>query len=744
MANRYWVAGGTGNWSSTTNWSTADGGASGASVPGTADTAYLTNTPGAVTVTVDSSTAAVLNFDSSTFTGTIDISGTNKLTVRAIFTLGASNAFSGNGLLDLGYSSTACTWNTANQTIPWNVTKVSTGAVTMTSNFTIQGTWNQTGTFNFAGSGYTLEVQGGWLITSTSYYINDAANNPSVKITGGYISGYLPNVMSPATCTLEPSVSDITFTTASSSSYNVLIRENTNLVINSGAHSITTTDAPVYCVSWTGAFTDNSGAFVFDVLRHVSGTVTLNTDMYVNNWCGVSATAAGYDGGTIHVLEAMYCYGGTTIAGTGTFSAEFSGTLFSTYSYSGTSLNGAMTVSIANFVMNSPGTLTWQTGRTSLTFTNGAVLKKTAGTIVTTGITTTISGTATFDWANGSIPTLTFSTNTDVLYIFDDFQCATLNMYAGSNLSILNGKTFTATTTVNALGNGLYSNTVKKVTVLKDFVNSAHNGLVVTSGTGTITSVTGINGGSAVLSNSPALSSAYGVLSSAFDSGTDFTLAWTVKDQVGLYAYPILDGGGPQFGYAYTRNNGDVRLCTQSGNYYTISTGVDFTSGTHRVVITKASADASPLVYVDNTLYTGGTVVGTMIGKYMGSLARVASCSSGTSATFDEIVLFNEVKDATWVANDWNSGNLTTYTSAESGIIAGWHLDDTISATGGFVFSGAMANIVFSKTDFADIDATGSSVDIFTYYGTATNCTKVYAKTGDDFGGGAPTAYTVI
>ena len=33
MANRYWVSGGTGNWNSTTNWSTTSGGLSGATVP---------------------------------------------------------------------------------------------------------------------------------------------------------------------------------------------------------------------------------------------------------------------------------------------------------------------------------------------------------------------------------------------------------------------------------------------------------------------------------------------------------------------------------------------------------------------------------------------------------------------------------------------------------------------------------------------------------------------------------------
>ena len=42
MANRYWV--GTGNWdtTNTANWSASSGGASGASVPASADAVFLT------------------------------------------------------------------------------------------------------------------------------------------------------------------------------------------------------------------------------------------------------------------------------------------------------------------------------------------------------------------------------------------------------------------------------------------------------------------------------------------------------------------------------------------------------------------------------------------------------------------------------------------------------------------------------------------------------------------------------
>ncbi len=45
MANRYWV-GGSGNWSSTSHWSTSSGGSSGASVPSTSDDVFIDSNSG--------------------------------------------------------------------------------------------------------------------------------------------------------------------------------------------------------------------------------------------------------------------------------------------------------------------------------------------------------------------------------------------------------------------------------------------------------------------------------------------------------------------------------------------------------------------------------------------------------------------------------------------------------------------------------------------------------------------------
>lgn len=85
MANRFWVAGGTGNWNSTTNWSTTSGGASGASVPGSADVALFNASSGSGTATLDIS-PTIQSLNCSGFTGTLAF-GSNTITVNSTGTI---------------------------------------------------------------------------------------------------------------------------------------------------------------------------------------------------------------------------------------------------------------------------------------------------------------------------------------------------------------------------------------------------------------------------------------------------------------------------------------------------------------------------------------------------------------------------------------------------------------------------------------------------------------------------------
>lgn len=85
MAARFWVTGGTGNWNSTTNWSATSGGASGASVPGSADTATLNANSGSGTVTLDIS-PTIQTLTCTGFTGTLAF-GTNTISLNSTGTI---------------------------------------------------------------------------------------------------------------------------------------------------------------------------------------------------------------------------------------------------------------------------------------------------------------------------------------------------------------------------------------------------------------------------------------------------------------------------------------------------------------------------------------------------------------------------------------------------------------------------------------------------------------------------------
>ena len=85
MAARFWVTGGTGNWNSTTNWSATTGGASGASVPSTSDTATYDASSGAGTATLDIS-PTVQTLTCTGFTGTLAF-GTNTISLNSTGTI---------------------------------------------------------------------------------------------------------------------------------------------------------------------------------------------------------------------------------------------------------------------------------------------------------------------------------------------------------------------------------------------------------------------------------------------------------------------------------------------------------------------------------------------------------------------------------------------------------------------------------------------------------------------------------
>jgi hypothetical protein len=110
MANRYWV-GGTGNWFSTSKWSTSSGGASGASEPTAADDVFIDGASGSPTVTLSiSSVCKSINTTGASCTLSTSSSSTN-LTVSGNVTFSATTSWTGGGALKVIANATVTTNN---------------------------------------------------------------------------------------------------------------------------------------------------------------------------------------------------------------------------------------------------------------------------------------------------------------------------------------------------------------------------------------------------------------------------------------------------------------------------------------------------------------------------------------------------------------------------------------------------------------------------------------------------------
>ena len=151
-AKRYWIAtgAGTNNWNTTAHWSTASGGGSGASVPGSSDTAYF-DSNGLGRCSIDA-TVNVKRFEvTSTFTDTID---QNSYTITVgtggmVLDAGVFNGGSANIQVNGNYSNSACVFtSTSSQFIPnGDFSLTGTGRFIHnngTTNFNLLTGWNST------------------------------------------------------------------------------------------------------------------------------------------------------------------------------------------------------------------------------------------------------------------------------------------------------------------------------------------------------------------------------------------------------------------------------------------------------------------------------------------------------------------------------------------------------------------------------------------------------------------------
>ena len=188
MPSRYWVTGGNGLWSSSTNWSATSGGASGASSPVSTDDVYFDANSGSGNSQVTTST--INNLNCTGFTGSW--SGTGQLNIGgSTIVMSASMTSTWTGSLTLTNASVSITSNG----FLWNVLTITTAAQTITLVDTMgvtQYTHTAGGTTNTINGGNlvwrgtgTFTISSGRFLTGTSTVVLAPLVSGSISITGG-------------------------------------------------------------------------------------------------------------------------------------------------------------------------------------------------------------------------------------------------------------------------------------------------------------------------------------------------------------------------------------------------------------------------------------------------------------------------------------------------------------------------------------------------------------------------------
>ena len=484
MANRYWVTGGTGNWNSTTNWATASGGASGASVPGSSDAALLDASSGAGTVTLDIS-PTIQTLTCTGFTGTLAF-GTNTISLNStgtIFTGATTMTVTGTPLIictDPGavLRTITPTAVTEANSISFRVT-AGTGSVTTTTgayrdlDFT-DGT-NPTG---FAGiiSSNSITVYGnlkastGMLVTAGTAVITFAATSGTKTIDTAGVTFDRPFTFNGVGGTFQlqaaltsgaTRTTTLTNGTLNLASYTlttgVFSSTNSNtrtLAFGTGKIVLTTNNATAINTSTgTGLTVTGSRRVEFNYsgsvgTRTISGATTATTiegtnllDYYIT---------AGTD---IIFFTASRSYGNIDFSdgGTSTFAGSLSAPTNSINFYGNLILNSAMSIGSG---------------------TNVAIMKATSGTKTITSAGKTLDFPLTFDGVGGTwscVDALTLGSTRTLTMTNGTLQLksgvtSTVGAFAtsGTNAKYLLSTTFgTAATISNASG----TNTVQYLTV---------------------------------------------------------------------------------------------------------------------------------------------------------------------------------------------------------------------------------------------------------------------------------------
>ena len=349
MVDRYWVAGGTGDWSSTTNWSATTGGASGASVPGSADTATFNASSGAGTATVDSS-VTIQTLTMTGFTGTLAY-GANTISLNSsgvIFTGGATYNVTGTPVINV-ISTANATVNpgatTEANSVSFNFT---TGGYTLTFlataghaaknvDFTgFTGTW---GARNVAVTIYgNLTLATGMTLTASTGVVTLGATSGTQSLT---FSGKTFNqinvngVGGTVFLATNPSFSAAPILTNGTFDFNSRTIGNQTWTMTTGSVVIKNTGTP----GWTFNITQSSGTLTLGSDCVVGGTYTLTAGTL--DLGGYALTCGLFSSSNSNARTIAFGTGNIVCNNTG-------GTLWTTATVTGLTITGTPVVNISN------------------------------------------------------------------------------------------------------------------------------------------------------------------------------------------------------------------------------------------------------------------------------------------------------------------------------------------------------------------------------------------------------------
>jgi hypothetical protein len=718
----YWV-GGTGNWSSTTKWSTSSGGGSGAAIPTSLDavifdamsnaTAYTATIDAGVTLARCASfTMAGPLVGNVTFAGSVGIAFHGSVSFAATgitrthtgtmnWTGNASYTFTTNGLV----LANSITVNGIGAT--WTLGSAITN--TLSAIYVING-----GTFSTSGSGYS--ITGGQQLFSNSGWVRTIQlNNSAITFTGSNSSTF-------SLSTINLNFNAGTSSVIGAASVFGISRLNALGPLELNFYNVSLTNTSATQIAFSGVNTFNTLSFVGRTSADIT-PVTFNNNQTISTLTLNAGTASAYRTflrsdtigttrtltvGTLTAGAADIDFRDITIAGA---AAPISGTRFGdAKGNSGITFPAAKTVYWAQ-----ASGVNWGSATSSWSLTNGGSADATAFPLAqdtafipfakpTSGSTTTVNanyniGTIDMNERNGSaLVTLATSTNTPAIY--GNWINGTGTTQSGTSTVTFAGRgSQTITSAGKTFTNNILIYTVGGSVTLQDALTASSSSINVSAGTFDANSynVTLTAGGSSFTTTGTTLAKTIGVGSGTWtiagSNGWSTNTSTTITG-TGIISFTSASGkqfeGGSIPYSGITINQGGAGALTITGN------------NTFKTITNTYSATGATSILLGNTTQTltqpwtatgaAGRVL-TVSGTAAGLPGTLVFTGAGQAANVDYLAI-NNVR-AYDLVDEWYAGPNST-----NGGSLGWY----------FVAAGGTVYAVFITESASGVDAVLATV----------------------------------